>query len=271
MDREERRLARREILDELDHVIRHELAGDAWARLLVTTVRTEAGELAVGDVDVEGITDEAAVDRAFEAAGAHDAMLALRAACEALAVLASLDVDDVGGGTFFRSAEGGALEHLPGLVRTPSAAFDAEREAALAWASARNEALRARASMHDPSVVYALDLEAGTVRFARDGEPGLTLPATPLATFEPHRATLTWLGQNPHAPPAPKARAARLVDSLRDRSVWEISTPLFQTDEPSAFALAAFVAMKNDAAGLLRIEQAERRGLPGAWIYVVVG
>lgn len=251
-------------------MITNELAGDAWSRLLVTTLRTDDGELAVGDVDVEGIVDDDAVDRAFQSAGARDAMLALRAACEALAVLAGLDVDDVGGGTFFRAA-GGALEHLPGLVRTPSAAFDAEREAALAWVSARNEALRARASMHDPRVVYGLDLEAGTVRFAREGEPGLTLPAAPLATFEPHRATLAWLGQNPHAPPAAKARAARLVDALLDRSVWEISTPLFQTDEPSAFALAAFVAMKNDAAGLLRIEEAERPGLPGAWIYVVVG
>jgi hypothetical protein len=39
------------------------------------------------------------------------------------------------------------------------------------------------------------------------------------------------------------------VDSIEDRDLWELSTPVFATDELTAWAIAAFVCdrMKGDA------------------------
>ena len=61
--------------------------------------------------------------------------------------------------------------------------------------------------------------------------------------------TWGWGGTNPHAPEGVRRASTLLVDSIEDRDLWELSTPVFATDELTAWAIAAFVwdRAKGDA------------------------
>ena len=58
-----------------------------------------------------------------------------------------------------------------------------------------------------------------------------------------------WGSPNPHAPDGVTGASAALVDAVPDRDVWELSTPVFATDEATSWAIAAFVCdrMGGDA------------------------
>jgi hypothetical protein len=44
-----------------------------------------------------------------------------------------------------------------------------------------------------------------------------------------------------------------LTDALDERDLWEITTPTFATDEPTAWALAALLCDRSGADGVQRI------------------
>ena len=74
--------------------------------------------------------------------------------------------------------------------------------------------------------------------------------ATLIGTFAPASRTWGWGGTNPHAPDAVRRASARLVDDVVDRDMWELSTPVFATDEVTAWALAAFVCDRASGDGV---------------------
>ncbi|HEU4534017.1 MAG TPA: hypothetical protein VFS00_07865, partial [Polyangiaceae bacterium] len=130
MDAAERARLGAEILEELTTLLHERLAADAWGRLLVTLRPAgEAGGYRVASVDVDDIVgEESALERAFAPRPELDEVLiALAAATEALSALAGVDLGQTEGGTFLRRPEGG-FAWLPGLVRAPSAAFEARRD-----------------------------------------------------------------------------------------------------------------------------------------------
>jgi hypothetical protein len=47
-----------------------------------------------------------------------------------------------------------------------------------------------------------------------------------------------------------RAASRRLVDDIVDRSMWELSTPVFCTDEATAWALAALVCDRAGGDGV---------------------
>lgn len=252
LDPTERDAAARAILDELAPPALSELAGRAWSRLLVQTQSDGDEPIAVA-IDVEGVTDDEAVDRAFAPESLGPLLPVLGRAVEALILLRGGEPEAFGGGTFLWAAEG-RLAFLPGLVRTPSARLEAERDRVTAAAWARNAALRER---------YRLDAPGASVRFdARSHEVVVTRPdgeerraGVLVATWEPASWVFGWLGQSPEAPPELRRRAAELVDRVLLREPWELSTPAFQTDAETAFAVVALVADHAGADGVLAIDE----------------
>jgi hypothetical protein len=240
MDAGEARRVRREILDDVSALLDSHLAGGEWGRLLVEVVRAGDGEPAVAGIDVEEIVgDEARVDAAFGGEGVRGLLPVLAKAAEALCGLDGVELEDVRGGTFVRRADGG-FAWLPALVHTPSAPFDGERDALVAKLREKNEALGlpfgspARGRLD-------VDLARETALLDGAGSARLRARATLVGTFAPASRTWGWGAYNPHLPDAVRRASAALTDSVLDRSIWEISTPVFATDESTAWALAALV------------------------------
>jgi hypothetical protein len=72
---------------------------------------------------------------------------------------------------------------------------------------------------------------------------------TLLGTFATAARSWAWGAYIPHVPEAVKRAAAAATDACADRSMWEISTPVFASDEGTAWAIAAVVceAIGGDA------------------------
>ncbi len=236
---------RQDVLAELAPILREGLAAHAWGRLLVHTTRRDDGSLRVSDLEVDDVIGpEADIEGAMRDPDTPALLPVLATAIEALASTWSVEVDDVGGGTFVRD-DGGAFHHLPGLVRAPSRALDARRDAALAWATRAFEALR----LPDGATLAEVDAERAVAVFS-DGTDLRELSCVVLGTFARASWTLVWAHANPSLPDRARERCHDVLDAFSDRAVWEVSTPQLATDETTAWALAAIVAEEAGRAPL---------------------
>lgn len=250
MDEAESLALRREILDEVGTILRDDLAGDTWGRVLVGVVRKDDGEPAVASIDVEEVLcDDAVIDQIFGGQKARGLAPVIAKAVEALCALDGVELEEVGGGTFVRLVEGGFV-WLPGLVHTPSRSLDAERDGLLDRLWSKNAQLEQRfgfPARGRPEI----DLLAGRLVFTVDARPAAHARATLVGTFAPQSRTWGWGGSHPHVPDAVRRASAELVDGILDRGAWELSTPVFATDEATAWLLTAWVADRTGADGVL--------------------
>jgi hypothetical protein len=248
MDETEARAMRREILADIGPILREELAADEWGRVLVEVVRAPDGSPVVAGMDVEELFgDEARVDQAFGGDRVRAVLPVLAKAVEALCALDELDLDDVRGGTFVRMP-GERFGWLPALVRAPSERFDGERDELVARLRASSDAFHERFG-RPPDEHLGVDLTSERVAWSVAGKAPLAARATLVGTFAPRTRTWGWGATNPHAPESVRRASALLIDSIQDRDLWELSTPVFATDELTAWAVAAFVfdRAKGDA------------------------
>ncbi len=240
---------RREILGDVGAILRDELAADSWGRLLVEVAPGPGGGLAVANIDVEELLgDEARVDALFGGPAARALLPMLAKAVEALCALDDLELEDVRGGTFVRLDAGG-FAWLPALVHAPSVTFDRERDVLLAKLRAKNDRLSERFGFPKGGRV-SIDLLRDRLVFVRSEGLEVRAAATAIGTFAPATRTWGWAGSNPHAPEAVRKRSAALIDSITEREMWEISTPAFPTDEPTAWGLAALVCDRAKGDGV---------------------
>lgn len=245
---------RRELLDELQRVFAGSLAFGAWGRLLVEVRPDASGALRVADVVVEEIVgSEAEVDACFGRTEAGEIMMGLPVVIEALTSFEpGADLERLGGGTFVcaDTAEGERLEFLPGLVRAPSVGFDGARDDVLRRATERD--LARRFDLAGASI--ETDMERGTLRAVRGAVTVLSGEQVVLGSFSRGPRSWVWAAHNPSLAPAARARAAALLDAMPDRSSWEVSTPGLVTDEPTAWALAWWVALEAQLEGVVRVD-----------------
>src|SRR4029077_3661501 len=141
---------------------------------------------------------------------------------EALCEIEGVELEEVRGGTFVHFGDDFAW--LPGLVRAPSLRLDRERDALMSSLLAKNERLQARA-----------------IDMAR---------TTPIGTFARAQRTWAWAWAHPNLAETARKAAAALTDALPDRDLWEITTPTFATDEPTAWLLAALICDRAGANGV---------------------
>lgn len=242
---------RREILAEMSELFHGQLAAEEWGRVLVEVGRNDAGEPIVEGMDVEDIVgDEARIDAVFGDDAMQPLLPVLAKATEALCELEGVELDDVGGGTFLRQRAGG-FGWLPGLVHLPSNALEAQWDELVAKLDAKNSALEERYAIghHDR---YDVDVEKETIVFSSGGKARVEARATLIGTFSRMSRTFGWGGSNKHLPDAVRRVSAGLVDSILERDMWEISTPLFAADEGTAWALAALVCDRAGGEGVYR-------------------
>jgi hypothetical protein len=248
MDETEVRAMRREILADIGPILRDELAAEEWGRVLIEVIRGSDGAPVVAGMDVEELFgDEARVDEIFGGDRVRAVLPVLAKAVEALCALDELELEDVRGGTFVRMP-GERFGWLPALVRAPSVRLDGERDDLVARLRAKNDVFHARFG-RPPDDHLGVDLANETVVWSVASKAPLSARATLIGTFAPRARTWGWGGTNPHAPERVRRASSLLVDSIEDRDLWELSTPVFATDELTAWAVAAFVCdrMKGDA------------------------
>jgi hypothetical protein len=249
MDADESRALRREILDDIGALLREELAAEAWGRVLVEVVRAPDGGPRVAGIDVEEVLgDESRVDDVFGGERARAVVPVLAKAVEALCAIDGVELDEVRGGTFVRRPDD-TFAWLPALVHAPSVRFDRERDDLLARLRAKNDGLDARFGFPSKGRI-SVDLMADAIEFASSSGERMRARATLVGSFAPASRTWGWGGTNPHAPDAVRRASARLVDDVVDRDLWELSTPVFATDEVTAWALAAFVCDRSGGDGV---------------------
>jgi hypothetical protein len=255
----------KEILLEVEGLLREAFALESWGRLLVfmrpaaktrTFSASASDAFIVEDLQVEEIFDEAEVDRVFNGGEIREALAALATATATLSLLADVDIGEVGGGTFVRvlGADGktARVAFLPGTVRTPSHAFDLARDAGERDMVERSRALASELDVPGLDAL-AFDLHASTFK----SPSGVDGTAVVLGSFARSRRSWVWAGHNPTLPEPARRRATELIDAFRDRSLWEISTPAFFTDAATAWALACVVARERGASGIARVETPE--------------
>jgi hypothetical protein len=264
MDDSEAQRMRREILGDVGAILTDHFAAREWGRVLVEVVWGADGSPAVANIDVEEIVgDEGRVDAVFASPDVRALLPALARAAEALCGLDGVSLEDVSGGTFVRRP-GGEFAWLSGLVHTPSARFDRERDDLVAKLRARNaELTECFGSLGAPGT--AIDLARGTITFAHPGRPPETAPASLVGTFAPATRTWGWGGSNPHVPEVVRRASARIADSIPERDMWEISTPSFATDEATAWAIAALVCDRAGGRGVYCARE------PDGLVFVLVG
>jgi hypothetical protein len=237
----------RGILDDVGELLDEHLAGAEWGRLLVEVVPGPHGEPVVAGVDVEEIVgDEARVDAVFGSPAMREVLPILAKASEALCGLEGVDLEEVRGGTFVRRREGGFV-WLPALVHTPSGSFDAQRDAVVLALRKKNEALGLAYGEPFAGKIEA-DLAHETASVETPGRPPLRARATLIGTFVPAARTWGWGSSNPHLPREVRAASAAIVDGIAGYgAMWELSTPVFPTDEATAWAIAALVCERAGA------------------------
>lgn len=255
---------RTEILNDLATLFEAELALASWGRLLLEVVRIGAdgrptsgeGELRVADVSVEDIADDAKVVAAFEGPHAQSVMRAAAAAIDALSALDGVDPIEAGGGTFFRTDGVGGrhgIAFVAGRVRATSPEVERARVSLGEWLRERDDVLAQRFALGADRDVRA-DMESGTVELRVRGAVVARGTQVVLGTFSARRRSWVWGAHNPSLEASARLRAAALLDGLPDRAPWEISTPGFTIDEPTAWTLAALVARHHDLDGVLRVD-----------------
>lgn len=240
MEDQERAGLREEILAEVGALLREQLAADEWGRVLVEVLREGDGEPLVAGIDVEDIVgDEARVEAVFGGEAMRPFLPVLAKATEALCGLEGVELDDVRGGTFLRQ-QGGGFVWLPGLVHMPSASLDRQWDELIARLKAKTEALEARfaLSQHEREDV---DVDRQAVVFSSAGHPRVEARATLIGTYSLASRAFAWGGSSRSLPERARLASAELADAIPDRDMWEISTPVFPADEPTAWALAALV------------------------------
>jgi hypothetical protein len=248
MEEPEIRAMRREILDDVSDMLREDLAAKEWGRLLVEVVRGPQGAPVVAGIDVEEVIgDEARVDEVFGGSKARAVLPVLAKAIEALCALDDVDLEQVRGGTFVRLADE-RFAWLPALVHAPSARLDRERDDLVRKMRGQNDALFERFGRPEGDRL-GVDLVAEKVAWTCPPRPPFHARATLLGTFAPGARTWGWGSSNPHAPDGVRRASAAVVDAVHDRDLWELSTPVFATDEATSWAIAAFVCdrMGGDA------------------------
>lgn len=256
-----------EILIEVEALLRSAFALDAWGRMLVfmrPAAKTRAfsasasDAFVVEDIQVEEILDDDKVERTFNGPEIREGLAALATATATLSLLADVDIAEVGGGTFVRVVgdknETKRVAFLPGTVRTPSRSFDLARDAATTEMEARSAALAERLGL--PALSHlAFDAHASTYAApAGIDAPEAKGEAIVVGSFSTARRSWVWAGTNPTLPPGARARAKEILDAFADRSLWEVSTPAFFTDERTAWSLACVLAKERGASGLARID-----------------
>ncbi len=241
-----------EILAELKELFRSAFAWGTWGRLLVTVARDARGDLVVADILVEEVLgDEAALDAVFTSDDARSSLPAVATAVEALSLLAGIPTDAIAGGTFVQTSDG-EVAFLAGLVRAPSPAIDARRDELFAELRRKNSLLEAKFGVGAGADIAA-DMAEGTVTIARDGKLVATGEQIVIGSFASIARWWVWGAHNPSLEAAARRRSADLLDSMADRTSWEISTHGFETDEATAWLLAALVAAEHDLEGVARV------------------
>jgi hypothetical protein len=239
---------RADILRDVGELLRDELAGAEWGRVLVEVTSGQGGEVVVAGMDVEEIVgDEARVDAAF-ARPSRELLAAFAKATEALCAIEGVAVDDVRGGTFVR-IDDRAYAFLPGLVHVPSVRFDGERDALVARLEEKNARLRERF----PSDHVEVDVDGGSIAWVVQGRRTASARATAIGTFVRASRTWAWAWSHPSLPDPARRASAALTDAIEERDMWEIATPVFATDEATAWALAALVCDRAGGDGVQRI------------------
>jgi hypothetical protein len=255
-DAEKRRL-RREVLDDVGGLLFEHLAAQEWGRVLVEIAPGPDGQPVVAEMEVEDVVgDEARIDAAF----AHEPTVrpllpVLAKAIEALCGLEDVDLERVSGATFLRQP-GGAFEWLPGLVHMPSAALERVWDEATASLKASQAALEDRFGLGTFDG-YELDLDRESIAFRAPGRPTVTGRATLIGSFSSGSRSWAWGSHNQNLPPHVRAASAALVDGILDRDMAELSTPIFGTDEATAWVLCAVVCREARAQGVYRCRSGE--------------
>lgn len=242
-----------EILTELKELFRSAFAWGTWGRLLVTVARDARGDLVVADILVEEVLgDEAALDGVFTSDDARSSLPAVASAVEALSLLAGIPKEAIAGGTFVQTAYGD-VAFLAGLVRAPSPAIDARRDELFADLRRKNTVLEQKYGVGAGADIAA-DMALGTVSISRGEKVVATGEQVVIGSFASVARWWVWGAHNPSLEDAARRRCADLLDRTADRSSWEISTPGFETDEATAWLLAALVASEHDLEGVARVQ-----------------
>lgn len=241
MEDQEREVARKEILEGVAEIFLERLAANEWGRLLVHTQRDEDGALQVTDVDVEDIVgSEERVEQVFRAPDMQEVLPMLARTTEALTLLGETDPDAVQGGTFIRTGAT-TFGFLPGLVRTPSAAFERLRDTVLPIARARQDKLEAALAFAER---YDVDLEVGKIVFEGEGQKR-TGDVVLLGSFSDVSCQFYWGYAHEGIPEPIQAKCRVLVDAVPQRDMWELTTKFFPSDLGTGTQLAMLVAQAS--------------------------
>ena len=246
------------LLAELSEMLHRYFAFDEYGRLSVEVDAPASGDVAsaeapvVKDVVVDQLVgDESAVEKAFASAEMHALVPALARAVQALCLMEGAELALVGGGTFVHAAPDG-IAFLPGLVRAPSPSFERRCDEALAAMRARAAELETMMRLTESAAAES-DMVEGTVLFSAGGVPIARAKQIVIGSFSrPHRSWV-WGGDNPSLVPEARRRSKALLDAIPDRAPWEVSTPGFATDEPTAWALSAWVAHLGGLEAIFRV------------------
>jgi hypothetical protein len=241
-----------EILSEIRELFRAAFAWGTWGRLLVSVAPNASGELVVADILVEEVLeDEAALDAAFTSDDARASLPAIASAVVALCTLAGIPRESIDGGTFVQT-HGGDVAFLPGLVRAPSPSIDARRDDLLGRLAAKNAVLKEAYGIGAGADVAA-DMATGSVEISKNGVAVAVGEQIVIGSFASVERWWVWGAFNPSLEEAARRRSAALLDNLRDRAPWEISTQGFVTDEATAWLLAALLAVEHDLEGVVHV------------------
>ncbi len=252
MEDAEKKSLRREILADVGGLLSEHLAAAEWGRVLIETAVGAEGQAIVAEMEVEDVVgDEARIDAAFGHEPTVRPLLPVLArAIEALCSLEDVDLPRVSGATFLRQPDG-SFEWLPGLVHLPSEGLEAVRDEVTASLKARQAALEDRFGLGTFDG-YELDLDRERIAWRAAGRAGVEGRATLIGSFSYGSRSWAWGGQNSRLPPHVRGASAALVDGILERDLWELSTPIFGSDEATAWLLCAFVCDRAGGQGIYR-------------------
>ncbi len=249
---EERARYRAEILADVGAALTDCFAASEWGRARVSVTQDKSGKLLVSAVDLDELFgDEALVERALTSPEARAWSPALAEAARVLAMLDGCALEDVEGVTFLHEP-GGPWTALPGLIRAPSRWLQEHRAELAQRIVATREPMKARGLTEGPHL--KLDLASSRVSYTdRLAGAEASQPVTLLGMFQQASRSWGWAWANPSVPASKQRDALDACDRVLERSLWELTTPQFQTDLPTAWLLAAAVATANESEGVLAL------------------
>lgn len=245
-----------ELLTEIGEMLERYFAFEQYGRLAVEVGKDEHGNVLVKDVVVDQLVgDESLVEAALSSSETRAFVPALARAVDTLCLLENAQLELVGGGTFVHAPTPDGrvqIAFLPGLVRAPSPSFEQRCDEAIAAMRARAAELEVTMRL-TPSAAAESDMVEGSVVFSVAGAPIARAKQIVIGSFSrPHRSWV-WGGDNPSLAPEARRRSKALLDTIPDRAPWEVSTPGFATDEPTAWALAAWAAHLGGLETIFRV------------------